>query len=236
MNKGNGLVKTNKYILLLVTLLGIILFTFHGITQAVFQNTSVEKDDSKAKYNKEDPSLYKTFTSPDLGISFQYQTGAVDTPVNVKQIGNKIYLYVNYTSQDNPTKGKYVEVLTKDSNESLTDAIKKQFLQNYSLEDCPIVTANLDKRTIDKSNEYLQITIPGALNSSTSMKEIQTEAKRCPSPYTYDAHTGIVYFMADPKHPDKFAFFKLGQDNFRGEPIRPNGTAKSWDMTLKFLP
>ncbi len=175
---------------------------------------------------------FKTFTSQGLGISFDYAAGPADQRVLVKQIGNKVYLYINYTKQDNPTSGKFVEIFSKDPADSLTDAVKKQFLHGYSLDNCPILPANLAKNTLNPAREYVQITVP--VVSDESMAKKLAKEKLCPATYTYNRRTGLAYFMMDPNHPDKFVFFKIGQDNFWGTPPSSSGFGLTWDQTLRF--
>ncbi len=176
---------------------------------------------------------FKTFTStsPNLGISFDYAVGPNDQRVLVKQIGNKVYLYIDYTKTGDPTTGKFVEVFSKDPADSLSDAVKKQFLQGYSLDNCPVLPANLTKNTLNPARQYVQITVP--VISDNSMAKKLAEEKLCPSTYTYNRRTGLAYFMMDPNHPDKFVFFKIGQDNIWGAPPR-NGFGLTWDQTLQF--
>jgi len=84
----------------------------------------------------------RTFTSSDLGISFTYNGNSQwdGKPVQVKEIGNRVYLYA---WDSNPEDGRFVEVFPKDSNDSMTQAIIKQFLQGYSMQDCQVTAANL---------------------------------------------------------------------------------------------
>lgn len=52
--------------------------------------------------------------------------------------------------------------------------------------------------------------------------------------YTYNRSAGIVYFMMDTNHPDKFVFFSVGQDNFLGKPTTENGLTTTWNQTIRF--
>src|SRR5258708_7332293 len=138
--------KKNK-IFIIGSIALISLFAVTGVTKAIFQYTPP----THVLYNQEAQSNYKTFISTDLGISFQYEGGIYKNPVLVKQIGNRVYLYLNCTGKEDPTSGKFVEVLSNNPNDSLSDAIKKQFLQGFSTKDCPIVSPKIDKRTINGS-------------------------------------------------------------------------------------
>src|SRR6266699_2082148 len=131
---------------------------------------------------------FKTFTSPNLGISLDYATGPDNQRVLVKQIGNKVYLYIDYTKKGDPTTGKFVEVFSKNPADALTEAVKKEFLQGYSSESCPIVQANLATNTLNPARQYVQITVPVVSDGSMSKK--LAEEKLCPPTYTYNRRTG----------------------------------------------
>ena len=163
-----------------------------------------------------------TFTSPDLGISFDY-VDTVSQPIHVQQVGDKVYLN---TRQDEPPLGKYVEVFSKNPSDSLTEAVRKQFLQGYSLQNCPILPANLDKRTLNPNYQYVQIALP-PFNT-------YQDRQKCPPVYTYNRQSGVVYYMMDTNHPGKFVFFEIGQDNFLGKPTTDNGVTITWDETFRF--
>jgi hypothetical protein len=213
-------------LLLLITIAGITAFTLIHTTNGQPQSSVGVKT---IQYGE-----FKTFTSQDLGISFDYAAGPHDQRVLVKEIGSKVYLYVAFPHMtQEPAEGKFVEVFSKDPNQSLTGAVRDQFLQGYSPSSCPIVHANLAKSLTDSAREYLQITTPQT--QGYDIRKQLDEEKLCPSTYTFNRRTGTVYFMMDPKHSDKFVFFSLGQDNFWGTQPNSNGIGLTWDQTLKFL-
>jgi hypothetical protein len=189
------------------------------------------------------PVPHTTYASDNLGISFTYPIQVEALKFFTKEIGNKIYLYDNYSKEsfNQPFSGtdaeflktiasgaKYVEVFHKDPADSLTEAIKKQFLQGYSLENCPIVPANLAKSSLNPARQYEQITTP--IIPGSTMAEKLAEEKLCPPTYTDNRRAGILYFMMDPNHTDKFFFIKIGQDN-----ILSGVGGGTWDATIKVL-
>ncbi|HYT43717.1 MAG TPA: hypothetical protein VEP90_15365, partial [Methylomirabilota bacterium] len=168
-----------------------------------------------------------TFASPDLDISFDY-ADTVSQPIHVQEVGDRVYLNAR---QDEPPLGKYVEVFSQNPSGSLEDAVKKQFLQGYSLDKCPVVPANLNRTYMNPAHEYVQITTP-KIQVNNIGKELAA-VKLCPPIYT-DSRAGIVYFMMDHSHPDKFVFFNLGQDNIFGKPTTSD-VIVTWDQTLRFI-
>jgi hypothetical protein len=182
---------------------------------------------------KPDLGEFKSFTSKDLGISFDYASGIANQQVKVKQIGNKVYLYVDYTKTDDPTQGKFVEVFSKSPNQSLIKAIEEQILTNYSLESCPIRLANVNTSLKNPARQFVQITTTAV--TVHNIQKQKTAEKLCPPIYTYNGRTGMAYFMMDTKYPNKFVFFNLGQDNFWGTPPNDKGIGLTWDQTVRFI-
>lgn len=180
-----------------------------------------------------DSDVKKTKSSK-LGIDFDYVSSLGNQKIKTKEINNRVYIYSESAKRKkDPTKGKFVEVFSKSPNESLSDAIKKQFLKDYSSENCLVTPAKIaSKGKAVSSREYVQITTP--VVSGASFSQNIKAAKLCPPTYTYD-RTGLVYFMMDPDYPDKFVFFSIGQDNFWGESSTDGKNAKTWDQTLKFV-
>lgn len=138
----------------------------------------------------------KLFTSKKLGIQFLYKADAYgdgDT-VEVSETGNKVYVYA---STMKPTTGQYVEVFSKDANDSMETAIKKQFLTKYSEKDCWVETMPGNKATITypKPSDPNE---PWFANEST-----------CPAGYSKS--NGLSYFLTDPTHPTILLFFSIGQ-------------------------
>ena len=178
--------------------------------------------------NKE--GTLETYTSKDLGISFSYfQPEKFSAPLKVKEIGDKIYLYVNSskTEPDEPTKGQFIQVFNKDPQQDLKETIKTNFLQNYSLEDCIVATPSLGKRysTYNPNNEYLRIDLPGPVED---VKTLEEKSAACPDVYT-NTRKGTGYFVMDKNHSDRYAFVNLGQSGgFMSYP------GLAWDMTIRF--
>jgi len=169
----------------------------------------------------------QTYISHDLGISFDYVSSSIN-PEQVKEVDNKVYLYNSRTQKDDPTSGKYVEVFSKNPSDTLADAIRKQVLQGYSATECNVKYA-APYWPYHPDYETATILYSGYDGSDTP----NPNAAKCPAIYTR-TH-GISYFAMDKNHPDKFVFFKIGQDNIPAT-IKCTGVGCStaWDETFRF--
>lgn len=175
------------------------------------------------------PNL-KTFSSEKLGISFTYLQDATSQaglgPIIAKEIGNKVC--VTYDPQDNDcSKGQFVEVFTKSSNQTLEQTIKDKFLSNYSPNDC-FVDTNITYPTKTQpaitSYNLAEISFP---KSDDPNQSPWANADKCPAGYT--STNGISYFLMDKTHPDKYFFFSIGQYQISSE------NNKGWQDTLTVL-
>lgn len=169
------------------------------------------------------------FTSQNLGVSFNYttkSTGINDSKIAVKEIGNKIYVY---STNGAPENGQYLEMFSKNKNQSLIDAIKQKILTGYSLNDCLVKTMSgtFNGQSYPANFELAQIGVP--TTAGVDMETLSEEAKKCPAGYI--ALGGLNYFLIDVNHPDKFIFLNIGQYG-----IDSGISDKPWQNTIKFLP
>lgn len=170
-----------------------------------------------------DPNV-KTFSSAELGISFNYLEMQNGEKFADKVVGNKVYVYQTKFPVE---QGQYVEVFSKDKADDLKTAIEKKFLVNYSKTDCFVTVGKnpVAKQVVPATFIFAQITVP--VSPSDGMEELSAKWEKCPSPYT--ATNGIVYFLMDTLHPGKFVFLSIGQYAIDAGPNLP------WQSTLKFL-
>lgn len=122
----------------------------------------------------------------------------------------------------------FVEVFNKNPQLSLTDALRQQFLAGYSEADCSIV---YPYRPGDPKEDmsYQTATIQIVRRTADTWRQLDAKLAKCPAGYT-ESGRGILYFMMDPKHPNKLLFLKIGQDNL------PSGVGGlMWDGTIKVL-
>lgn len=169
----------------------------------------------------------KIFTSPDLGISFTYDGNTLwdGKPVQVKEIGDKAYLYA---WDENPEDGRFVEVFSKDATDSLPDAITKRFLQGYSPQDCHVTVANLAKNYYERSGfVYAQIR---PIEPPSAIESLPQLAAKCPP--VYATINSLTYFLMDIAHPDKLVFFNIGQDTIDSG---RTDVLITWDQTIQFV-
>ncbi|KKS95119.1 MAG: hypothetical protein UV71_C0012G0040 [Microgenomates group bacterium GW2011_GWC1_43_13] len=172
-----------------------------------------------------DPNV-RTYTSEGLGISFNYKYKYSDgTTVNVKEIGNKVYVY---RSTMKPDSGQYAEVFQKDPKDDLNTAITKTVLSGYSVSDCLVktISGNTSGNNFvpPSSYSFANITIPNM--GSVDPSEATGALDKCPK---YVAFMGIAYFVMDQNHPSKFAFFSIGQYSLDAE------VNQTWQDTIKFI-
>lgn len=163
-------------------------------------------------------SNVKTFTSANLGISFNYLQKQGDETFAVKELGNKVYVYWDAHPY---TQGQYVEVFKSPTKyNSLDEALTSTILKGYDPQKCILSPYG------NKSETTTQRVISPFANSGDDLSVIEANAKNCPSPYT--ATNGIAYFQMDNNHPNTFVFFSIGQ-----YPIEA-GDKLMWQDTLKF--
>lgn len=170
-----------------------------------------------------DPNV-KTFSSADLGITFNYLEMQNGEKFAAKQVGSKVYVYQTKFPVE---QGQYVEVFSKDKADNLKTAIEKKFLVGYPPADCFVTIGKnpVTGQTVPATFVFAQITVPKS--PSDGMEELSAKWGKCPSPYT--ATNGIAYFLMDTAHPDKFVFLSIGQYAIDA------GSNLPWQSTLKFL-
>jgi len=166
-----------------------------------------------------------TFSSKRLGIEFEYAPMTGDQKVGVREIGDKVFLYVG---QLPPEAGQYVRVYRKAPGETLEAAITRQVLQGYSSADCLVRESESPERGLGWPASYTFAVIGLAGPPEQDMEALQARARKCPQPYA--ALGGIAYFVADAGHPERFLFLNIGQYYI------PSGLGeRPWQNTIRFL-
>jgi hypothetical protein len=147
------------------------------------------------------------FTSEELGISF-----VAGSNINVVREGNRVYISpVSFDVED----GQWVEVFSKDSNETLAQAIEEKFLQGYDPAMCYVTMTGTNTAIID----YPPPTDPNQYG--------WYNAQYCPP---YSKTNGIAYFMASTKDSETYVYLSIGQYSIPGD-----SDNNSWFNTLEFI-
>lgn len=143
-----------------------------------------------------DGEVVYTYTSNELGISFQFVEYAMISP-DIKEIGNRIVFGENYG---------WIDVFEKNPAISFEDAIKETFLGGSDAKDCWV---EMDESLSEAGgvNQYLsaRISFPAPTNQDDPW---WVNGGNC-SEYS-DLNT-VRYFLYNPLVPDKFIFVENGQ-------------------------
>jgi hypothetical protein len=239
--------KTAVYVLLLLAVVLITAGLFFYLKYTSKGTTNVDNADKKEEQSVNTPSPsptgseqkpvsdepviestgipnQKKFTSNKYKLSFLFLAKNGDITVDVKEVGNKIYVYDAKTPYD---QGQYAEVFDKDPGVSLEKAITDQFLTGsyknnctVSLSDTPALPEGYDKATIDAKGEFAD---PSDM--------FMFAEENCPMPYTVT--NGLAYFLTKNDDSDKFIFFSIGQYGIAADNQAQGG--KAWQDTIEFL-
>jgi hypothetical protein len=170
----------------------------------------------------------KTFTSNDLGISFNY---ANDPQYTATEIGTKVFIH---DVKLPPTSGFNLEVFSKAPADTIDVAIKKRFLQGITEGYCQIqIIPNLRKIVSpapDYPSTYSIARIIYTNYESKGWMATENDNHFCPKPYSYGGNEGIIFFLADSNHPNKLIFINNGQSG-----ISSGKQNESWYNTIRFL-
>lgn len=211
-----------------IFLLGIILGKAHNSTVTIITNTTPTSSPTSSVTptktvpnfpTSANPNLIR-FTSEKLGITFTYLKSQNGQTISTQEIGNKVYIFFDNTA---PTNGQYLEVFSKDKNQSLADAIKAQILKGYALTDCQLKP---ETQYVPKGFEALAIVVP--INPNDDQATIEAKVSKCPQGYT--AMGGMAYFIEDPSHPDRMIFLSIGQYLINSE-----GDNIGWQSTIQLF-
>jgi len=174
----------------------------------------------------------KRYTSYKLGIRFLFKADNGSAgQVAVKEVGDTVYVYPTI---EDYTKGQFVKVYQKNSQETLAQAIKKQILPNVT--DKCYVKAPSARVTTSYPTTYQTASIwykntdgtdaafsPG---DAPMLKEVEANCN-----IDFMPIGGLVFFLEDTKHPNKFVFFSIGQYGINAD----DTGLKSWQDTIEFL-
>lgn len=166
----------------------------------------------------------KDFISEKLGIAFDYLSSE-NKRNYVLETGNKVYVYTDVTQS--PEKGQFVEMFYKQSSESFENAIKRVALSNASSEDCKILVDSRNK--LDPKGPFVGTIVFPPISDPNNHDWNWGDVKLGTCSLDYEAANGIRYFYYNPKKPERFFFFSIGQYTIETEPGR------SWQDTFQVL-
>jgi hypothetical protein len=176
------------------------------------------------------PDKYKKYISKKLGVGFCYpeQVGDVsmDLVVKVSESDNKIFVYYQDRTVES---GQFIEVFDKEKNDTLTQAMEKRFLQEFSKDKC-WASLRKDDDGVDMKPVNGQIFADGLRYPAPENEMLPFFANSDNCPIAYAATNGIRYFMMDENNPDRFFFFSIGQYSINGE------NQPLWQDTVKVFP
>lgn len=165
-----------------------------------------------------DPGV-RNFRSEALGISFEYPSKVGDIEnVNSKEEGDRVYVYFGEDAKN----GQWVQVFTKNADETFEEAVKRQILAGFTSEICKISVMPAGSIA-----PFLPDALKGEITYPSAGDEASMEnLKKCNEKYART--NGLRYFIYDQNHPDKFLYFDIGQYF-----IPVNG--RPWQETIKML-
>ncbi len=133
---------------------------------------------------------------------------------DVREKENKIFVCLDPSTEDT-SSCQYVEIFEKSPGQTLKEAIEEQFLKSYPSDKCWF--EEIRRENNPKGYQYATISYPTPWYDNRQY---------CPS---YSAANGVSYFMMDPRYPDRFVYFSIGQ-YYIGTRNR-----ESWQDTFEFI-
>ena len=199
----------------LIGIIGIILLILAGVfwlNQENLNNSLPDQTNNSPSNNNTEESVTlsstaKTYTSAKLGIKFTYESKPVETfEVTVTERDNKIFLH---GTSETPEQGKMVEVINKNPNYSLKQAIEEQFLRTVKSDDCFVeVIQQAAEDTRPNNYEFAIISYPPPTDTGAPFWQNRDKCHQ-----TYSKTNDVRYFMYNPSVPNKMVFLILGQDS-----------------------
>lgn len=207
--------------ILILGVLGFLTYNFFISKTPVLSipnNLTSQKPTTNSETSPNNPNA-KLFLSETLKVQFSYNPNYENTSFSVKETENKIYVYMSTTKAED---GQYLEVFTKDANDSLETAIQKKFLVGYNSTNCFVETIE------NKDGTGMAKAIISYPPPSDPDEPFFANSDKCPA--VYSQSNGISYFLYDKNFPDKFLFVSIGQYGIK------SGVRESlWQQTIKFI-
>jgi len=100
------------------------------------------KVDVKEEVTKDKVSDWQVYRNKEYGFYVRYPESDYFGQYKVEHIENTFY--VAYSSYEDITKGQFVRIFTKNSEDSLKEAIEKRFLKDFSNKECFVDETDLN--------------------------------------------------------------------------------------------
>jgi len=180
--------------------------------------TTIEFSESKMTVMPSPPPGALSYLSQNLGVGFFYPQKVQNIQsVDVKESGSKIYVFMTNTE---PEEGQWVEVFSKNPDNTLSEAIRQHFLAGKDESKC-YVTVTKTQGTITTAI----IDFPN--NQSNGLDGMFEKTNYCSEDYAKT--NGIRYFWYDSAHPETYLFFSIGQYGI------PVSSTENWQDTVKII-
>lgn len=160
------------------------------------QKRMINRNNS-VKYNPQ----AKLYVSKKLELNLYYLPARHD---GVKEEGNRIYV-------TNGGSEQFVEIFSKNGDETMIDAINRILLKKFDKEKC-IVVSKLEKeqtKLYDSSTPLWNLPIGKLYEIEDKTRQYVDDAYYCPMDYSQA--NGARYFVEDEDDKTKFYFYELGQ-------------------------
>lgn len=201
-----------------------------------------EKETVDAQEKIKDDSKVLVYSSKNLGVQFSYAKEGVYGALKISPVeyGNRISLVEAGNLSDIT---EYLEVYSKDSKQSLVDAVNKQFIigKPNKNQNCIALSKNdtsveiTDKRI---STEDKALFIKGSGLNKTKylgMKDFCVSVWDSSNSLTHTNEAYMFPFYIDPSFPDRFYYI-----NHATQATPPRGTSDKkyipWTETVKLIP
>lgn len=180
----------------------------------------------------------KLFYSEKLGVGFTYFASPNENLL-VKEEGNKVYLYLEKDSYKN---GQSLEIFDKDRNDTLTQAITKQFLNKPNTKKCFIEEESNIYKDWNLRDGYVGPFTPPNQYISAYIFTKYDDSKECDIAPYYRLSDGVgnanAGFLLDNTNPSKYVAIQQ-------PPVDEGGATSgykdkslqllSWTDTIRFL-
>ena len=178
----------------------------------------------------------KLFYSEKLGVGFTYLVDQGD--IDIREIKNKIYLvYLDNTndgSSNNPKDwfSQSLEIFTKDTKDTLNQAVSKEFLAGANPKDCFVIS---QKNSTLKISDFIIAEIGFPITESED-DPWWVNSNKCPvKAQPYAQTNGARFFFTDKQDSSQYGFLSIGQDSGARSGYTNNPDKLFWEDTIQFL-